>query len=81
MIRQVNTLCERRVKITVIEWSYINLTCPTTTDMKKRKHREHDNKDVMMVNMTFKSQWNEQFYKPSGRQVLLKHDKFIETIS
>lgn len=81
VIRQVNTLCEGRVKITVIEWPYINLTCLTTTNMKKGKHCEHDNKDIMMVNMTFKWQWNEQFYKPSGRQVLLKHDKFIEPIS
>lgn len=42
--------------------------------MKKRKHLEDDDKDVMMGNTTFKWQWNGQFYKPSGRQVLLKHD-------
>lgn len=42
--------------------------------MKKKKHLEDDDKDIMMVNTTFKWQWNGQFYKPSGRQVLLKYD-------
>lgn len=66
VIRQVNALFEGRVK-TVMQGSYINLTCLRTTEMKKRKHLEDDNKDIMMGNMTFKCQWNGQFYKPSGR--------------
>lgn len=47
--------------------------------MKKRKHLEDDDKDIMMGNTTFKWQWNGQFYKPSGRQVSLKHDDLLNT--
>lgn len=79
MIRQLNTLGEGRVKMAVQYKGCI--TFLTSMEMKIRKHCEHDNKDIMMVNMTFMWQWNEQFYKPSGRQVLLKRDKFIKPIS
>lgn len=79
MIRQLNTLGEGRVKMAVQYKGRI--TFLTSVEMKIRKHCEHDNKDIMMVNMTFMWQWNEQFYKPSGRQVLLKRDKFIKPIS
>lgn len=75
MIRQVYALFEGRVKI-VVQGSYINLTCLRTTEMKKRKHLEGD-KDIMMGHTTFKCQWNGQFYKPSGRQVLLKHENLL----
>lgn len=78
MIRQLNTLGEERVKIAALYKGRI--TRLTSVEMKI-KHCEHDNKDIMMVNMTFMWQWNEQFYKPSGRQGLLKRDKFIKTTS
>lgn len=76
VMRQVNALFEARVK-TVMQGSYINLTCLRTTEMKKRKHLADDNKDVMTGNTTFKCQRNGQFCKPSGRQVLLKHDNLL----
>jgi len=76
VIRQVNALFEGRVK-TILQGSYITLTRLRTTEMKKWKCLEDDNKDIMMGNMTFKCQWKGQFYKPSGRQALLKHDNLL----
>lgn len=48
--------------------------------MKKSKHLDDDNKDIMMGNTTCKWQWNGQFYKSSGRHVLLKHDNLLNEI-
>lgn len=76
VIGQVNAVFEGSIKSTV-QGTFITLTCCRTTEMKKRQHSEGDNKDIMMGNTTFKCQWNGQFQKPSGKQVVLKHDNLL----
>lgn len=76
VIGQVNAVFEGSIKSTV-QGTFITLTCCRTTEMKKRQHSEGGNKDIMMGNTTFKCQWNGQFQKPSGKQVVLKHDNLL----
>lgn len=76
MIGQVNAAFEGRIKSTV-QGTFITLPCCRTTEMRKRQHSEDDNKDIMMGNTTLKCQWNGQFWKPSGKQVLQKHDNLL----
>lgn len=76
MIGQVNAAFEGRIKSTV-HGTFITLPCCRTTEMRKRQHSEDDNKDIMMGNTTLKCQWNGQFWKPSGKQVLQKHDNLL----
>lgn len=76
LIGQVNAAFEGRIKSTV-QGTFITLPCCRTTEMKKRQDSEDDNKDIMMGNTTLKCQWNGQFWKPSGKQVLQKHDNLL----
>lgn len=76
LIGQVSAAFEGRIKPTV-QGTFITLPCCRTTEMKKRQHSEEDNKDIMMGNTTLKCQWNGQFWKPSGKQMLQKHDNLL----